>query len=206
MICNICKKEIDKKLDGARYCSVKCRDARRAYAKKVRESEKYKAWCKKYRQSEAFKASFKRYHKSEKGKACKKKYQQSEKGKEYAKKYWQSEKYKAYIKEYRKSEKYKTRMKKYRQSDKHKAYVKKYNRTRVTPKKAVTDFMLHFGCIKFHSVEEFEETINNYGKAACTIQGNCVDVTDRIRKSDWYEKTLRRIIDGQTKKHYFSIW
>jgi len=146
-----------------------------------------------------------------------KKYRQTPKAKEYARN-WQKEyrkrpgvkeKLAKRIKEYNQRPEIKAKLKEYRQRPEVKAkikeyykeyyqrpgvkaklneYQKEYYKTKVPPRVVILDFFEHFSRRKFHSEQEIEDTINNYSKAVCGIQGNCNDVSKKIFENEDFKK------------------
>lgn len=70
--------------------------------------------------------------------------------------------------------------------------IKKRIKNYVMPSTTVKDFFRYCSHIKFHSEEELEQTLFNYCKAACTIEGNCENIFARIKNSEEYKK--KRIV------------
>jgi len=170
LICNTCQKKIDKKLYGTCYCSIKCRHKDRERKRKYRLTDSYKKSQKKYRQSDKYKKYREAYCQSDKFKKSRRKYLKSAKCKESRRKYHQLDIYKASQRKYYQSEKYKTN---------------------VYPHLAIKDYLKRVEVIKFHSPEEVEQDILNYSKTVCSIQGNCKDISERIKKTKEIKKLLK---------------
>ena len=128
----------------------------------------------------------KRYREKNKDKVAEqqKRYREKNKDKvaEQQKRYYEKNKDKVAEQQKRYYKKNKDKYRRYYEKNKDKVAER---RKHVSPSVAIDDFFKHFTRARFHSIEELEQTLLNYSKAACSIEGNC-DILGVLRKDKRY--------------------